>query len=484
MTTRSRLSGAHRAVIAFAAVSGIAAYVMPDGQAAVFVPMVVALLIALAFTGELWRRDRVLPLDEVGLWFAGAVTIYTAWPLFVFQIIGLEYTPFNDNRLFQIQPSPADVGRMGWWHVAFLSAFAITYLLVRRRVPAAQRESPVISRSRLIMTLAVWLGAWGLSVLVSLQSSAPADSDSYAGGYAAVASLPLAVRQIMRLTSNVAFVVNLIFLVWLFSDYRKRRWIIWIWLGSQVVSIVLNPGARTGVMLSLLACFILYHLRVRHVRPLLAALFGILGLVGFLVLGLLRAVGSLLGGAVVLPTLPLGGEFESLFANALDLYSRSTTGGIPPVPLGVYLADIVAPIPSQLLPFEKFDAANWYMGTFYPEAFEQGHGLAFGSMAQAVIGLGLPEVFIRGALLGVIFAAAFRIYRRRQRRLWVVVGYLWLTLWSYQSYRASTLALFSPFLQQFLFTFLIFEIGNALLEGVLRPGSRSDALVAVENGAR
>lgn len=459
---------------------GVVAFTMSGGQAAVFVPMVCAVGIALAFTQELRRRDRVLPLDEVGLWFAAAVTVYTVWPLLVFQIIGLEYTPFNDNRLFRIQPSPGDVARIGWWHVAFLGSFGVAYLIVRRHVPPAYRESPRVSRSRLIMTFALWIGTSVVVGLVGLQLGGGDGANTHAGGYAAVASLPLAVRQILRLASSVAFVVDLILLVWLFSDYHKRRWIIWIWLGNQVVSIALNPGARTGVMLSILACFILYHLRVRHVRPIYAALFGFVGLAGFLVLGVLRAMGSALSGGAVL-TLPLGGEFESLFANALDLYSRGTTGGIPPVPLGVHLADIIAPIPSQLLPFQKFDPSNWYMATFYPEALEMGHGLAFGSVAQAAIGLGLGEVVVRGALLGVIFAGAFRFYRRRQRRLWAVVGYLWITLWSYQSYRASTLALFSPFIQQFLFTVFVFEIGSALLEGASASHSRSFAVASGEH---
>lgn len=457
-----RLSGIQRAFIIVAAVSAVAAVTMSEASRTVFVPMMVALLVALAFTGELWRRDGILPVDEIGLWFAGVVTIYTVWPLLVFQIVGLEYTPFNDSRLFQIQPLPTDIGRMGWWHVAFLSAFVTAYLIVRGMVPVVQRESPKVSRSRLIMTLVAWTGTIVISAIVSILY--PSSAETYAGGYAAVANLPLAIRQIVRLSSSFAFIVNLLLLVWLFSDYRKRRWIIWGWLGYQVLSIILNLGSRSGVMLSLAACIILFHLRVRFVRPLYAVLLGVAGLGGFLVIGVIRAVGSIFGGATTLPTLPLGGEFESLFGNAVDLYSRSTTGGVPKVPLGVYLADIVAPIPSQLLPFEKMDQANWYMATFYPEALEQGQGLAFGSMAQAVIGLGVPEVLLRGALLGVIFAAAFRFYRRRQGRLWVVVGYLWLTLWAYQSYRASTLALFSPFVQQFLLALFVFEIGSALLE--------------------
>ena len=475
------MTSALRTLMTLAAVVGVALLTMSDGQAAVFIPMVCAVGLSWAFVRELWRRDEVLPLDEVGLWFAAAVTVYAVWPLLVFQVIGLQYTLFNDNRLFRIQPSPGDVARIGWWHVGFLGSFAAAYLLVRGNVPPAHRESPRVSRSRLIMTIAVWMGANVVMSLVSLQFGGGDSASTHEGGYAVVASLPLAVRQIMRLASSVGFVVDLVLLVWLFSDYQKRRWIIWIWLGNQVVSIALNPGARTGVMLSLLACFILYHLRVRHVRPMYAALFGFVGLVGFLILGVLRALGGPLGGGAIL-MLPLGGEFESLFANAVDLYSRHVTGGIPPIPLGVHLADIIAPIPSQLLPFQKFDPANWYMATFYPEALEMGHGLAFGSLAQAAIGMGLVEVLIRGALLGVIFAGAFRFYRRRQRRLWTVVGYLWITLWSYQSYRASTLALFSPFIQQFLFTVILFEVGSALLEGASRFYSQESALAPVEDG--
>jgi hypothetical protein len=62
----------------------------------------------------------------------------------------------------------------------------------------------------------------------------------------------------------------------------------------------------------------------------------------------------------------------------------------------------------------------------------------FGVVAQAVIGWGFPELILRGAVLGLVFAAIHRWYVRRSTSLWVTASYLFLCVWSYYTVRATT----------------------------------------------
>src|SRR5260370_26063259 len=129
-----------------------------------------------------------------------------------------------------------------------------------------------------------------------------------------------------------------------------------------------------------------------------------------------------------------GGEFESLFGNAWDIWRRKSVDGLHDIPFQLYLSDFFAAVPSQLLPFEKMDYATWYLTSFYPEIRNAGGGLAFGVVPQAILGFGLPELAIRAAALGVLYAWLRRYSLTHANMLWPYLGYLWLTACSYQSF--------------------------------------------------
>ncbi len=425
----------------------------------VALPLFASLLIAACFFRELRARSSTVPLDEIGSWFLTAVTIYTVLPLVVFLLIGLSYTPLNDNRLFQLQPSPGEVGAVGWLYVMYLGAFAWTYLATRGPSVQAEPARPVFPPSAIGIAFTLW-GVITVATNFLGTSNGLSGSSGTEGGYAMFAQLPLPLRQGIRLLSGMLMVLTVLLLAWLFSDFTRRRWIIAAWLLQLLLPMLTAVGSRAVIVLSLIACVMLFHRLVRPLSLRVAIIGGVLGLAVFLALGILRAFrGVASPGDFVVGV--HGGEFESLFGNAVDLRSRLAAGEIHAKPLAFYVGDLVSFLPSQVLPFQKVDLADWYIATFYPEARDAGSGFAFGAIAEAVLGWGWLEALVRGAIVGYLYARLNVYYRRYGQRMWVTVFHLWMTLWCYNAFRNSTFTIVSSIVQQFIPTMVLVEVARA-----------------------
>jgi hypothetical protein len=129
-------------------------------------------------------------------------------------------------------------------------------------------------------------------------------------------------------------------------------------------------------------------------------------------------------------------EFESHFGTGFDIVRRKSLGSLPPVPLQLFVSDFLALIPSQILPFPKYTGASWYMNIL--NAQSSGYGLTFGAIAESIVGFGWPDLAIRGALMGAVFALLHRWYIRRSASFWVTVVYVYLVVNSYNSFRSSS----------------------------------------------
>jgi oligosaccharide repeat unit polymerase len=440
----------------------------------VLLPLFTACILLAGLLVYLASVTGTTPVAEVGAWYAIAATVYLFLPLTVFFALGMVFLPTNDGRLFAMQPDPADVARIGWMYVVHIASFCVAYVITRGMKRASHRHYERTSRRTL--TLAVTLSI-GLTVVLLVMRLMLPKPESYTGSYAAVAALPLGIRQALKFMNGVNFVLTIVILVTGFQQYKRWRGLIVLWLGFQF-AIMLVDGSRTPLVFSFCACVLLYHAMVKPIRARRATILAVGGLVTFLALGVLRSYRGSESGSDFLFGLS-GGEFEALFANAVDIDRRRSTNDIEGAPPGAYLADLVAPIPSQLLPFEKVDLADWYVSRFYPVAKEEGQGFAFGVIAQSLVGYGWWELALRGFLLGVLFAKLHSFYRRHSHRLWAIVFYVWLTVNAYQSFRSTSLSLWSSFVQQFIPALIIVEgLGAVFWQASRLRGRRNVQTVA------
>lgn len=94
-------------------------------------------------------------------------------------------------------------------------------------------------------------------------------------------------------------------------------------------------------------------------------------------------------------------------------------------------------IPSQVLPFAKVEPSEWYAEVL--DIKHTGARTMFGVMAQAMLGLGTLEVFLRGLAIAVILALVHHWYVRRAERFWPTALYAYITIWTFYTFRSTTL---------------------------------------------
>jgi hypothetical protein len=404
-----------------------------------------------------WRRSAS-PLFEVGGAYVAVVTLYTVFPLLVFLANGLAYTESSDSRLATAQPGPGEVGLISWYHVLHLVVFAGAYLLARGS--GGRRPRPrAVDTPTLIAAVAGYAAItgyfWFLALFFDLSAA------TYAGSYLVAGRLPLLLAQLANHLGAARLVLELVILAALFADYRRWRWVIGAWLAVLTVGTFLRLGSRTEMVLLWLAAAVMYDLVVRRLRVRRVVLPAAAGLLLFVVLGFVRGGG--LEKPAVYDRLLGQTEFEILFGNAFHV-NRLVGAGLADPPAGATWADLLALVPQQVSPVPKVSPADWYVQTYFPGYAASGGGLAFGTIAESLLGGGLFGVVWRSALLGLVLARFHARVFPATGRLWPLLLYVWVAVSVYQSFRATTFVL----LGYLFYRFFPVVLAVGLLSHVLR----------------
>jgi hypothetical protein len=195
-------------------------------------------------------------------------------------------------------------------------------------------------------------------------------------------------------------------------------------------------------------------------------LVGVGAIVALLSYGLLRDV--LLSGSVQLLAenrsmlWTAGNEFQALFGTAADVQNLKQAGTLQPFPWYYYFSDLYLLIPSQLLPFTKADASAPYIALQGLQA----KSAVMGVISLCVYGADWTETIIRGVILGVAAGAVHRWYVRRAMGYWPTLLYLFLCVWSYYTFRWSTLIPLYFVVYRFL-PFMLFVRGGRAMAVML-----------------
>jgi hypothetical protein len=433
---------------------------------AVTAPLSVALLVSTSFYWVLWRRrQHLIPWFEIGAVYAAVVTLYTVYPLFGFLAIGGNYAVTNDNRLWVLQPGAQQVGEIAWLYVCHLGAFVAAYLVVRGRLTLVQRPLRSPTLAVFVAVGALYLAIQGFTIFVGLFYDTSANS--YLGTYLVQRRLPLLLAQGFSHLNGMKHALAIVLLAALFSRYPRTRPVIVWWIVVTALISVTRLASRTELVLLVLASAMMYQLVVRPLPLRVVSAVAAVGLIGFIAFGFLRH-GLVPDGGSGFNAFAYASEFEVLMANAIDLAQKQSIGSLGILPDGFHLADLTGLVPQQLAPFQKVDPAEWYVSTFYPVYAAQGGGLAFGTIAEAVLTGGWLSAAARGAALGFCFAKIHRFYVSQASNYWVLAAYVWLTSLSYQAFRNRTFVL----LLLFVYRFLPAMIGVKVLVTILNRAAR------------
>lgn len=414
--------------------------VRPENRPLV-VPMLALGELTLLYVTVLWCRDGELPVFESGTMHVLATGAYGIIALLGFVRMQGAWDPQADARLQAYLFNAAELGSFGWRYVVYLASFAVVYLVVRGRASATGVDFAPVPRTTVtvIVVLLVVLYLARLVLLAVYGPSADLQSDPEATASVTARPMPYPLRQLAHNLVSALLVVKQAMLTLIVARWRcpAARLVVLAWLALAAVATAAHLGSRTNSVLLLLSFGMLYHRLVRPLSALALSAAGAALLTGFLLHGAVRHSRGLEPFEREYHPVAGANEFQAIFTNGFDLQKRRDGGVLPAVPWQIHAVDLYLTVPSQLLPFEKFEPSAWYAGAI--GVADSGIGLMFGVIAQSVVGYGWIELVLRGAALATVMALLHRWYVRRASQLWPTLLYLFVATWSYFSFRATTL---------------------------------------------
>lgn len=467
---KERVAGDKR-LWSLAAVAAVACglVVFSPERRAVLLPILLIAGIAVFLTMSLQGRgdDEPVPLFEIGTVYCAALTVYSLVPFLNYLLAGMSWTKLSDNRLLAYNARPEEVGRFAWNYVVYFASFAVAYLCARGQTESQRRVAVISDRPPLVVVavplFALLVYFYALSLFWGVDAN-PAYA-KLGDNLQNLRRLPLIVYQVTSHLRGMLLILKIALLILLFGRWEAKRWrvVLCVWLAVETAYTILNIGARFETTLLLLSAVLCYHRLVKPIRLSHAAAAGLLFIAGFQIMGMARNY-ALRGDEPVPPITfrslaSATNEFQTIFATAYDLARMKEAGKLENIPTQLYFSDFLMPVPQQLLPVRKLDPAQWYLDR---RGLDGWTGYMFGVIAQSVIGFGLLELALRGALVGVLFGWAHRWYTRRSARFLPTLCYIWLCVWSYYTFRASTFYLLSPIIYRVLPLVLLIYVGTRL----------------------
>jgi hypothetical protein len=294
-------------------------------------------------------------------------------------------------------------------------------------------------------------------------------ADDYMSTYLEVADQSLLVQQVFGILSQTKLSATILLIVFVIARYPHRH----KWVGFVVFLMILQSivegGSRSHAFSCALGYLVARSIFDARMSFWTIGFFGILGLFLFLIAGLFRQVDI---SDTELPALYLlqGGEFMSLFTNAIDL--KEKMNGLEGQFFGIrlYFVDILRLFPTQLVGNLKINPSVVYVENFYPDFKDAGGGYAFGAISESVVGLGPVEALFRGGLVGCLFAVVARACLDRNRTILRAFIYTWFVIVSFNALRDTSFSLIGRFAFQMVPLLVALR-----LVGMLRPRKKSHA---------
>jgi hypothetical protein len=432
-------------------------------------PLFTLLNITAWFFIVLWNRDSRFPVLEVGPLCVATTTVYAAYPLLAFLMADGRWTALSDNRLQHWRPDMTAVGSFAWGYVVYLAPLAAAYLYVRGRATAD--SIPMRTLSRAATGVVIWLIAVILTYFMAIWiyfdvTYFPSYRDVQLGLVRTQQELPLVLQQISQNLQGMLVMLKVIAAALLLQRWRftTARIVLIGWLAIEFAAMALRMGARTNTMVLLMAAGLLYHRLVRPFRAPVIAAAGIAFVSVALLYGFGRDFARLPSDYAGISFWSATNEFQTLLGTGYDLFRFRELGAFDEIPWQIGASELLMLVPSQFLPVPKIDPGQWYIETLRPES--SGGGLMWGVMAQAAVGYGWLELVARGALLGLLFGYLHRIYVQHARSFWASLLYVYICLWSYYTFRASSFFFVYVVLYRFVPTMIAVRAGGGLVRKI------------------
>lgn len=406
-----------------------------------------------------WKHDRMraIELGVVVVWIA---FLYSFTPLVGIWLANLDVGALADARLGDDVPDLDSVLIVATSYAAFMLAFAISYSTARHadyRQPVTWQAAPSFALRRVIMLMIVIkLALFGMGL-----GFAADVGDDYGSSYLAFHGQPVWVLQLVNMLRMMDIAVMVLLIVVACSLEPIHRIFAAALVVFQIVIAVAWGGSRTSAVLYAFAYMIAGTIYGRGFKLGTLAGYAGLGIAGFLFVGQLRD-NLLTGDESVTLQLFQSGEFLTVFVNSLDLLELAGDPDLENIRGRLYFVDLLRIIPQQIVGDLKFDPAVFYVSKYYPDYFDLGGGLAFGAIAESMVGFGWPEAIVRGGLLGVFYALVANHCLGARVTIIRAFMYVWFVIMAYQSVRDTTFSTIPRFVMQVVPLMVLLRVTGVL----------------------
>lgn len=424
----------------------------------------------------LWKRDGRIPFFDAGMFCALVTLVYTVYPLVNYWVNDFQFGVLSDYRLMAYGPSPKEMGIFHLRNVAYLFSFIVLYSAFRGKgiikVGNIQPPSPVTTRAVVLWFLLLSGFAYGFQMITGVNFNQSYEHESFQNNVTALASLPLPALQLAGKLNGILFVFKLALLGLIVSRCKQRKWlmILFAWIAAEVALTFLIKGARTGLVLFLMATALFHHRMIKPFSMKFLITSGAMLFAVFIFLGMYRNYSDFASlqydfSQPGVEFLSGNNEFQVLLGNAYDIFQRKQSSTV--FPWYLYINDFITILPpQQLLGFEKIPASEWYLRELGLNG--TGVGLMWGVIAQSIVGLDWLELILRGAILGYILARLYRWYQKHQAGFLETLFYLYLCLKVYYTFRDTTFSLLANLVWEIVPFYILLRLGTVLLSGVGR----------------
>ncbi|HRI00234.1 MAG TPA: hypothetical protein PK006_04205 [Saprospiraceae bacterium] len=383
---------------------------------------------------------------DIGMIWLIVLGLYTIVPVGTWLALGAEYSSPLNGRLYYISPTKEEYLYITQISLAYCVSFTLLYYFLRVKSNSIKTRNliPYIPDRALFASLFIIIGIKLFNFTLQF-SGVIAKPESYVDQYLVVQELPIILRQILNFNITLNSIATIVLVTALLQRWPDSKFIILIYILILFIGIDAD-GGRASIIVGLFTLILTWHIFVRKIPTLTWSVVGTLGLALFTIWGIRRGLKSWEAvGTKGFKTVDMG-EFDSIIGNAVDLVQKIQEKSIS-IPFQARYGEFWSFIPSQLLPFEKMDMANWYLNAFYKDYKAIGGGWAFGAMSQAVVGGGIIEACIRGLMLALLYFLLVRWYKSAKSQWWIFPLYLYLLVYTFMSFRDTTFQQIGPFLQ-------------------------------------
>jgi hypothetical protein len=386
-------------------------------------------------------------LLNLGFWLVLTTFIYSIFPIVNYYFGGYEFGLLADNRLVKSSITDIELSKFYSYYLIYFTTLTLSIIFLKFKglksgikviIPAGQLKYIIIVYVFLQLFLFLMHKLYNIDFGRSQNNE-----DSIGVNLAAFSNAPYFVVQIASKINGILSITKISLIIFLTLNFKRYKRLIFFFFLIEISFLFINLGSRTGFFNLIFVFFLIYQQFIGKIKLTSLLVYFAIAFLFFNILGYIRSIPSDaisqvdLGSAITLG-LTINNEFQALFATGFEVLDLVKSGIHFPTIL--YFNDIITIFPpSQLLPFQKIEASDWYL--IHQGYKDSGTGFMWGVISQSLIGFGYIELVLRAFFLAIVGRYLHNKVRVDTINFHQILFYVFICLKAYYTFRNTTLGI-------------------------------------------